>query len=261
MPQRHEYLELSDDLTPQQRALAEAVRGLASASELSYGQLAKRSYVSKSLIGDLASGKRKRRIDPENLRPFHTAASAEAAERGARAMAWEEFSACCTALGEPAESEVCGECGAKRDSGPSERSSGRRQSGGPADSAVDGAVSGRQEPRVVLPVPRPRGDRQARADVFWPHMPLLKGYLDAGNLENATSLLRSVGRHVPPEETAEAIAACASAGLEEAAEMLLQQASARDSREVLKVLQELNRAERRTESDALLGLALAGAGT
>lgn len=249
MPQRHEYLELPDSLAPEQRALAEAVRGLASAAQLSFGRLGRLSYVSKSLLADLASGKRKRPMDPEALRPFHIAASATAAERGVRAMSWDEFRACCAALGRPPEPdpEVCGECGAKRGGG------GSALGEEPADSAVDG----RQEPQDVLPVPRPRGDRQPRADVFWPHMPVLKGYLDAGSLENATGLLRSAGRHVPPEETAEAIAACASAGLEEAAEMLLQQASTRDSREVLRVLQELNRIERRAESDALLGLALA----
>ncbi|MEV7212992.1 hypothetical protein AB0O31_07865 [Kitasatospora cineracea] len=256
MPQRHEYRELPDGLTPQQRALAEAVRGMASAAELSFGRLARLSYVSKSLLADLASGKRKRPMGPEKLRLFHTAASTEAAKRGVPVMSWEEFRACCAALGRPAgpDQEVCGECGAKRDSGASQQ--GPDRNGRPADSTVDG----QQQPGDVLPVPRPRGDRQARADVFWPHMPVLKGYLDAGSLENATGLLRSAGRHVPPEETAEAIAACASAGLEEAAEMLLQQASARDSREVLKVLQELNRVEHRAESDVLLSLALAGAG-
>ncbi|MFE2347722.1 hypothetical protein [Kitasatospora cineracea] len=249
MPQRHEYLELSDSLTPEQRALAEAVRGLASDARLSFGQLAKLSYVSKSLLADLASGKRKRPMDPEALRLFHTAVSAAAAAQGAQAMDWDEFRACCDALGRlpTPDPGVCGECGAKRDSGASGRD------GGPAGSAVDG----RPGPQGVLPVPDPRGDRQAPADVFWPHMPVLKGYLDAGNLENATGLLRSIGRHVPPEETAEAIAACASAGLEDAAEMLLQQASTRESREVLRVLQELNRVEHRAESDVLLGLALA----
>ncbi|WP_269859388.1 hypothetical protein [Streptomyces sp. RPT161] len=219
----------------------------------SYGKISDRLdrqvFRSKSVLSDLANGKRKRPPSIGLLQALHGLASVKAEAAGIAVLPWDELNKIWEALTPPPpiKPPTCPACGA---AAPYERAQAGKE---PTSTSV-------RNPRAAdvpsLPVPPPRGDRQQLADVRSPSIAVVEACLAAGDLEGAVGLLHHAGAEAPPDETAAAIAACADRSLFEAVGMIAKSAANRSDRDVLRVLYELNVLRRHAEAELLLGLAL-----
>ncbi|MBC3842197.1 hypothetical protein GXW82_24345 [Streptacidiphilus sp. 4-A2] len=224
MPQRANFADLDPQLPSQQRELAEAVRGLLLRIGLSCQRTEERmlkeagpdGYLSRSVLSDLANGRRKRAPREEPLRALYDLALNSQGTTGA-VGSWEELDSLRQALSPlPPEGQdpaaVCPACGAAT---PLE---GAVAGAGPAGSPAAVTVT-------VVPVPPHDVDRHnsGAADFSWPAAEDLALYLAAGNLERANGLMRHVGTEVHPTETADAVVSCRDLGLLEAKDTIIGQ--------------------------------------
>ncbi|MEV6340782.1 hypothetical protein AB0M12_39455 [Nocardia vinacea] len=248
MPQRGEFSDLDPDdlLSPEWRLLAEVIRELirqtgrscraieqaiqeklddlrrkTAADELRCRQ---EGYLTRSVLSDLANGRRKRAPKEAILRELHELAriSAEAEDE---VIPWEILD-----------------------------SIRRRLETKPAET-IPAVTAG------VVPVPHQEGDRHhsGNVDLVWLPATDLAVYISVGNFERANGLIRHVGTEADPAETANAVVACRDLGLLEVTDTIISYAGSRSERDVLKILHLLKQRGRRVDADALLDSALARA--
>jgi len=262
LPKRGQINDLPTGLPAPRRALAEAVRELVALIGASYAEISKalapsapgasEIHLSRQALCDLANGKRKRPPRLEPVAALHRLALAEAAKTGVPVITWDELEDLCRALAptpppRPEPSPTCTACGAVT---PLELALSTLE---PADLGVLNEATAAP---AALPVPRQRGDRQRSGSGTWPSITLVEAYLDAGNLERASGLLRHAGGEASPEEAAEAIAACGDRRLVDATEILIQSAGSRPPLDVMRIVHGLNRQDQWSASDTLLERAL-----
>ncbi|AFU04318.1 hypothetical protein AW168_06735 [Nocardia brasiliensis] len=185
----------------------------------------KSRYLSKSVLADLANGKRKR---PKaiHLRELHSLALVKAGPGAV--ISWDDLER----LRERAAAK-------------------------PAERTISAAAI----TPVVAPVPHSEGDRRkfVTPDVAWPPAKDLAVYISVGNFERANGLIRYVGSEASPAETANAVISCRDLGMAEATEAIITYAGNRSERDVLRILHSLKQHDRRADADALLDNVLARA--
>lgn len=97
-------------------------------------------------------------------------------------------------------------------------------------------------PEIVLPVPRPEGDRQhiSAAESTWAGLEELQMHLAAGRMSAAMTILSSAARAVKASDVRNAVSACRRAGLSDAAHAVLSNASLREPEVVLSIVGSLH---------------------
>lgn len=262
-PQRGQFEDLSPNLSPEQRKLAEAVRGLieriglscraiekAIAAKLPEGQRAE-GNLSRSVLSDLANGRRKRPPREVPLQELHKLALDSCRTEGS-VPPWEELNSLRLALSSLGpEDELqptvpCPTCGA-------------------ALTLEQASVAARPAEILtsittdVAPVPHHEGDRRnsGSIDMAWPPAKDLAVYISVGNFERVNGLIRYIGTEAAPNETADAVVSCRQLGLDEATDTIISYAGSRPELDVLQILQSLNQRDKRSDADILLERALA----
>jgi hypothetical protein len=114
------------------------------------------------------------------------------------------------------------------------------------------------EAQDVLPVPLGQGDRQhiQVSGAQWPALDDVSIRLAAGDLTGAAGILRHVGLEATLDEAALAVASSRHHGLAEATELILQYASQRNDREVMRLARKLISRDQQISAGILLSLAL-----
>lgn len=90
----------------------------------------------------------------------------------------------------------------------------------------------------------------------WPPVTTLAGYLNAGDLEGAAGMIRYAGKEADPGESADAIASCRDSGLDDATDDMLNYASRRHDRDILRIAKSLIEDDRADEVRTLLALSI-----
>ncbi|QLY30003.1 hypothetical protein H0264_33185 [Nocardia huaxiensis] len=250
MSKQAEFSDLDPDLPSAQRELAEAVRtlirlcrmsGRRIAEELEHGSQADGRaradrYLSKSVLSDLANGKRKRPPKKEPLEALYQLAL-QRKRPDETIVSWETIDRARLAMS-PLDT-TCPSCGAPCPSCDTEAK--------PAHVPIIVAAE-------LGPVPHQQGDRPQKRDkdLTWPAARNLADYLDAGDLARINSIIRHVGTEGPPHEIADAVSSCRILDLDDIATAILSHAGSRVEREILEILFALNERDRRADSDTLL---------
>ncbi|MGW2187641.1 hypothetical protein [Streptomyces sp. NPDC001719] len=108
--------------------------------------------------------------------------------------------------------------------------------------------------QTAAPVPPEEGDRQRPRlpEASWTGLEEVAAHFTGGRVHDAVTILQNAGRTLPVQEVLNAVAACRSAGLNHAAESMLNSAGQRDIRAVLYLASAFNQQRRHADADVLL---------
>ncbi len=112
--------------------------------------------------------------------------------------------------------------------------------------------------QTIAPVPPQEGDRQRPVcpEVSWTGLEEVAAHFAGGRIHDAVTILQNAGRSLPVRDIPNAVTACRSAGLNDAADTMLNSAGQRDIRAVLSLASTLNHQRRHTDADVLLRAAV-----
>ncbi|MFF3763100.1 hypothetical protein ACFYYR_03290 [Streptomyces sp. NPDC001922] len=118
---------------------------------------------------------------------------------------------------------------------------------------LDRRRSGNGSERVT-PVPLQEGDRRHDTDQqqTWDGLEEVRRHLSRGNMLDAAVLLRHHGRSLSSDDLPPAVAACRSAGFDDAAELILSAAGSRGLNTLLNLASAFNEQQRHTDLEILL---------